>query len=168
MELEITVVELEMKKKKTQIVEKMTDGVRRRQNGQKGGSGGLGVDRRRDGAARRRRMSLDAESPHRKMTHAPMRAPTRRRVDDKLPERGGACGAVFRRGCHRRVDRPRAPRNLKFPAGEELAGKSPAAATAAMARRSSSRGFQEENKVTGMKHDHQKSKLGFPFGSDIM
>ena len=37
MELEITAVELKMKKKKTQTVEKMTDGVRRRQNGQKGG-----------------------------------------------------------------------------------------------------------------------------------
>ena len=37
--------------------------------------------------------------------------------------RDGACVAVFRRGCHRRVDRPRAPRNLRFSAGEELAGK---------------------------------------------
>ena len=36
-ELEITAVELEMKKKRTQTVEKTTDGGRRRQNGQKGG-----------------------------------------------------------------------------------------------------------------------------------
>ena len=35
-ELEITAVELEMKKKRTHTVE-MTDGGRRRQNGQKGG-----------------------------------------------------------------------------------------------------------------------------------
>ena len=55
------------------------------------------------------------------------------------------------------------PRNLRFPAGEELAGKSPAAA-----RRSDDGGFREENKVTGMKHDHRKSKLGFPFDSDTM
>ena len=34
-----------------------------------------------------------------------------------------ACGAVFRRGFHRRVDRPRVPQNLRFPAREELAGK---------------------------------------------
>ena len=70
-------------------------------------------------------------------------APKRRRVD-------GACGAVFLRGCHRCVDRPRAPRNLRFPAREELAEKSPAAAT----RRSDDGGFREENKVTGMKHNH--------------
>ena len=29
-------------------------------------------------------------------------------------------------------------------------------------RRSDDGGFWKENKVTGMKHDHQKSKLGFP------
>ena len=45
--------------------------------------------------------------------------------------RDGACVAGCRRGCHRRVDRPRAPRNLWFPAGEELPGKSPVAVTAA-------------------------------------
>ena len=77
--------------------------------------------------------------------------------------RDGACRAVFRQGCHRRVDWPRAPRNLRFPVGEELAGKSPT-----VARRSDNGGFREENKVTRMKHDHRKSKLGFPFGSDIM
>ena len=73
--------------------------------------------------------------------------------------------AVFRRGCHRRVDRLRVPQNLRFLAGEELAGKSPAAAAA---RISGDEGFREENKVTGMKHDHRKSKLGFPFGSGTM
>ena len=79
--------------------------------------------------------------------------------------RDGACEAVFRWGCHRRVDRPRAPRNMRFLAGEELAGNS---LTAAAARRSDGRGFCEENQVTRMKHDHKKSKLGFPFGSDTM
>ena len=49
--------------------------------------------------------------------------------------RDGACVAVCRRGCHRRVDRPRAPRNLWFPVGEELPGKSPAVVTAAAAAR---------------------------------
>ena len=45
--------------------------------------------------------------------------------------RDGACAAGCRRGCHRRVDRPRAPRNLWFSAGEELPGMSLAAVTAA-------------------------------------
>ena len=80
-----------------------------------------------------------------------------------------ACVAVFQRGCHRRVDRPRAPRNLRFPTGEELVGKSPAVAVAAAAARiSGDGGFREKNKVTGVKHDHRKSKLGFPFGFDTM
>ena len=51
--------------------------------------------------------------------------------------RDGACAAGCRRGCHRRVDRPRAPRNLWFSAEEELPGMSPPAA-----------------KEIGMKHDH--------------
>ena len=85
-------------------------------------------------------------------------AHTRRRVDGKLPERSSARQRV--RGCFC------APRNLRFPVGEELAGKSPTAATTA--RRSGGEGFREENNVIGMKHDHQKSKLGFPFGSDTM
>ena len=45
--------------------------------------------------------------------------------------RDGAWASGGRRGCHRRVDRPRAPRNLWFSAGEELLEKSPAAVTAA-------------------------------------
>ena len=43
-----------------------------------------------------------------------------------------ACDAGFRRGGHRRVDRPPALRNLWFSAGEELPEKSPAAVTAAV------------------------------------
>ena len=35
----------------------------------------------------------------------------------------GAYRAVFRRDFHQRVDRPHAPRNLRFSTGEELAGK---------------------------------------------
>ena len=77
--------------------------------------------------------------------------------------RDGECGTVFRRGCHQRVDRPRAPRNLRFLIGEDLAGKS-----LATTRRSDDGGFREKNKVTEMKHDHRKSKLGFPFGSDTI
>ena len=71
--------------------------------------------------------------------------------------RASTCVAVCRWGCHRRVDRPRAPRNLWFPVGEELLGKSPATvatAAAAARRRSGDGGFQEEKKVIGMKHDH--------------
>ena len=70
------------------------------------------MDRLRDGPARRRRATLAVESRHQKRIHAPTRAPTRRCVDGKLPEKGGACGAGCRWGCHRSVDRPRAPRNL--------------------------------------------------------
>ena len=51
------------------------------------------------------------------------RAHTLWRVDGKLPKMSGACRAVFRLGCHRRVDQPRAPRNLRFSAEEELARK---------------------------------------------
>ena len=122
------------------------------------------MDRRRDGAARRRRTSLDMKSCHRKVIHAHPRAGTWMASCRREVVRDGACGTVFRRGCHRLVDRPREPQNLRFPVEEELAGKSPAAA----ARRSDDEGFWEENKVTEMKHDHRKSKLGFHFGSDTM
>ena len=101
------------------------------------------MDRRRDGAARRRRTTLDVESRHRKRIHAPTRAHTRTHAHPRVgawttscrrkAARDGACGAVCRRGCHRRVDRPRALRNLWFLAEEELPGKSPAVATAAVA-----------------------------------
>ena len=37
--------------------------------------------------------------------------------------RGGSWMTIFRRGFLRRVDRPRAPRNMRSSAGEELAGK---------------------------------------------
>ena len=92
------------------------------------------MDRRRDGAARRHRTSSDVKSRHRKMAHALTCALMRRRVDGSLQERGGACGAVFRRGCHRRVDRPRAPQNLRFLVGEELAEKSPTVARRSFCR----------------------------------
>ena len=50
--------------------------------------------------------------------------------------RDGACASGCPRGCHQLVDRPRAPRNLWFSAGEELPEKSPEAVTAAARRRS--------------------------------
>ena len=70
--------------------------------------------------------------------------------------RDGACAAGCRRGCHRRVDRPRAPRNLWFSAGEELLGKSPAAVTAA-ARRRSGGGEGDRNETRSL-----EKKKGFP------
>ena len=115
------------------------------------------MDHRRDRAARRRRTTLYVESRHRKRSHAPTRAGAWTASCRRKVACDGPCVAVCRRGCHRRVDRPRAPRNLWFPTGEELPGKSPtAAATAAAAarRRSDGGGFQEEKKVIGMKHDH--------------
>ena len=92
------------------------------------------MDRRRDGAARRRRTSPDVKSRHRKMDHTLTCALTRRRVDGSLLERGGACGVVFRCGCHRRVDRSRAPSDMRFLVGEELAGKSLAVARRSFCR----------------------------------
>ena len=81
-------------------------------------------DRRRDGSTRRRRTSLEMESRHRKVGHTPTHAgawnPSRRR----RAVCGGAWITVFQRGFLRRVDRPRAPRNLRSPAREELARKS--------------------------------------------
>ena len=43
-----------------------------------------------------------------------------------------------------------------------------AAVAAVAARRSDGGGFRQENKVTRMKPDHRKSKLGFAFGCDTM
>ena len=126
------------------------------------------MDCRSDGAARWHRTSLDVESRHRKMVHAHPRAGAWTTSCRREAARDGLCVAGFQRGCHRREDWPRAPRNLRFPAREKLARKSPTTATAAVARRSGDGGFWEENKVTVMIHDHRKSKLGFPFGSDTM
>ena len=81
------------------------------------------MDRRRDGAARRRRTSLDMKSRHRKVSHTHTRAGAWTASCRRGAERDSACGAVFRQGFHRRVDRPHAPRNLRFPAEEELAEK---------------------------------------------
>ena len=47
--------------------------------------------------------------------------------------RDGACASGCRQGCHRRVDRPRAFRNLWFSTGEELPEKLPGTVTAAAA-----------------------------------
>ena len=66
--------------------------------------------------------------------------------------RDGACVAGCRWGCHRRVDRPHATRNLWFPAGEELPGKSPVAVTAAAAvRRRSDGGEGDRNETRSLK-----------------
>ena len=67
--------------------------------------------------------------------------------------RDGACAA----GCPRRADRPRAPRNLWFSAGEELPGMSPAAVTAAAARRRSGGEEGDRNETRSL-----KKKIGFP------
>ena len=59
--------------------------------------------------------------------HAPPRAGAWTAGCRREATRDGACVAIFRRGCHWRVDWPRAPRNLRFLVGEELVGKSQAA-----------------------------------------
>ena len=125
------------------------------------------MDRRRNGAARRRQTSLNMKSCHWKVSHAHTRADAWTTSCRRGAARDNTCITVSRRGFHRHVDRPRAPRNLRFPVGEELAKNSPAAATTT-ARRSDGGGFREDNKVTEMKNDHRKSELGFPFGFDTM
>ena len=99
------------------------------------------------------------KSRHRKVGHAHTSAGAGEASRRRRVARGGAWRAVFQQGFLRRVDRPRAARNLRFPAGEELAGKSnrrqgdPTAA-----RRSDGGGFWKENKVTERKYDHRKKK----------
>ena len=130
-----------MKKKRTQTVESTTVGGRREAKSSrqraveakrsKGGEGVLGLDHRRARTPRRRRTTLSVESRHRRRSHAHSRAGAWTASCRRRAARDGECDAGFRRGCHRRVDRPRALRNLWFSAGEELPGKSPAAVTAA-------------------------------------
>ena len=77
--------------------------------------------------------------------------------------RGGASAAGFRRGCHRPVDRRRAPRNMWVSAGDELPEKSPAALAAAVGGRRRLRrrgeGDPATKKKIGMKHDHPKIRF---------
>ena len=90
----------------------------------KEGSGRIagGMDQQ-DSAGRAWRWNLVtgewATCPHAPTCPDAWKTGRRRRV-----ARGGACRAVFRWGFLQRVDRPRAPRNLRFSGGEELAGKS--------------------------------------------
>ena len=109
----------------------------------------LGLDHRRARTPRRRRTTLSVESRHRRRSHAPSRAGAWTASCRRRAARDGAWDAGFRRGCHRRVDRPCALRNLWFSAGEELPGKSPAAVTAAAtAARSRSGGGEEDRNET--------------------
>ena len=114
------------------------------------------MDRWRDRAARRRQTTLYVGVPS---PEKEPRALMRRRVDVSFRRKkaiDGACVAVCRRGCHRRVDQPRAPRNLWFPAVEELPGKSPAVMTAAAtatatARRRFGGGEGDRNETRSLK-----------------
>ena len=56
------------------------------------------------------------KSRHRKVIHEHARARTWKASCRREAACDGACGVVFRQGCHQRVDRPHAPRNLRFPA----------------------------------------------------
>ena len=145
-----------MKKKRTQTVENTTDGGRRRQKGLKGGYGVLGLDRRRDRTPRRRRTTLCVESRHRRRSHTHSRAGAWTASCRRKAARDGACAAGCRRGCHRRVDWPRAPRNLWFSAGEELPGKSPAAAAT---RRRSGGGEGDQNETRSLEKKIRFSSL---------
>ena len=64
------------------------------------------------------------ESWHRKVGHAPTRTGAWNSGRRRRAAHGDAWMTVFWRGFLQRVDRPRAPRNLRSPAKEELAGKS--------------------------------------------
>ena len=121
------------------------------------------MDRRRDGVARRCRTSLDMKSRHRKVSHAPTRAHMHWQVDGKLSEKSNAwqrVGSCFPAGF------PPTCRSASCASESEVSGRKShqrqGDLIAAAVRRSDGGGFQEENKVTGRKHDHRKSKLGFP------
>ena len=117
----------------------------------KGGEGVLGRDRRRARTPRRCRTTLTVESRHRRRSHAHSRAGAWTASCRRRAARDGACDAGFRRGGHRRVDRPPALRNLWFSSGEELPGKSPAAVTAA-ARRKSGDGEGDRNETRSLEN----------------
>ena len=104
------------------------------------------------------------ESRHRKVGHAPTRDSVCNTSHRRRVARGGAGMAVFRRGFLRPVDRSPGPRNLRFPAGEELAEKVTSGEEMLRPEKvfgprrsdggSGGRGFQKENKVTKKKHGH--------------
>ena len=119
------------------------------------------MDRRRARTPRRRRTTLSVESRHRRRSHAHSRAGAWTASCRRRAACDGACDAGFRRGCHRRVNRPRALRNLWFSAGEELPGKSPAAVTAAAAaaRRRSGGGEGDRNETRSLENKIRFSSL---------
>ena len=128
------------------------------------------MDRRRDGVARRCRTSLDMKSRHRKVSHAPTREGTCRRVDGKLSEKNGLWRRV---GSCFPARFPPTCRSASCASESEVSDwrrdgrKSrrqgdPTVAAVVAVRRSDGGGFRKENKVIGRKHDHRKSKLGFP------
>ena len=122
------------------------------------------MDRWRDGVARQRRTSLDMKSRQRKVSHAHRHVPARgqqavgeeRRLESYFPTgfpptcRSVLCASEFEVSGRRRAGRKSHRRQ----------GDLTVAAT--KVRRSDGGGFRKENKVTGRKHDHRKSKLGFP------
>ena len=155
-----------MKKKRIQTVESiLLEGGEKEKNSRqraaeakrsKGGEGVLGMDHRWARTPRWRRTTLSVESRHRRRSHEPTRALTGRRVEGAScrvrTARDGACDAGFRRGGHRRVDGPRALRNLWFSAGEELPGKSSSAVTAAAARSRSGDGEGDRNETRSLEN----------------
>ena len=86
------------------------------------------------------------------------RAHTCWRVKLRPWEKIGTWVTLCRRGFLRRVDRPRAPRNLRSPAGEELVGKNHRRRGDQTAMTLSG-GFRKENKVTGRKKKIRFSSL---------
>ena len=137
-----------MKKSDSNRGEERLTEVRRSRNCQKGGEGRLGEDRRRDGSTRRRRTSLEMESRHRKVGHAPTHGTQATGeewcVDD--------CFSVgFPSTCRSALcalesdvsDRRRAGRKKSLAAKRSNSGGDKG-------------GFRKENKVTGRKHGHRK------------
>ena len=126
------------------------------------------MDRRRDGATRRRRTSLDMKSHHRKVSHTPTCAHTCQRVDGKLPEKSGVWQRV---GSYFPARFPLTCRSASCASEYEVSGRRRAGwknhrrqgdPTVATARRYDDGGFRKDNKGTERKHDHRRSKLGFP------
>ena len=122
-ELEITAVELEMKKSDpTRGEERLKEcgGAEMVKKVDKEGSGRIagGMDQQ-DGAGQAWRWNLVTGKWAWPTRAGGWKAGRRRRVAC-----GGAWRAIFQRGFLQRVDRPCAPQNMRFPAGEGLVGKS--------------------------------------------
>ena len=103
------------------------------------------------------------KSRHQKVGHVPTHAHTRRLVGGKPPEKSDAWWRVesyfpvgFSPTCRSALCASESKVSGQRRVGWKIHQRQGDLTTTAAARRSDDRGFQNENKVTGRKHDHQK------------